>query len=74
MTVLIALAAAGLCVGGVFAVIIGAVSLAIRREERSLTLTSEVTGTVIRMARRLNGLYVRGPRRAAAADRQAARL
>lgn len=72
MTGLIALVAIALCAAGAFAGLIGVVSLAIRREETNLTLTGEATGTAVRVARRLNGVYVRAPRRAAAADRQTA--
>jgi hypothetical protein len=45
------------------------VSVAIRREEKNLTLTSVVTGKAVRLGRWLNGVYVRVPRRTAAADR-----
>ena len=69
MTALIAVAALGLFAIGVVAGIIGVVSLAIRREERDFTLTSEVSDHVTRAGRWLNGLYVRVPRRTAA-DRQ----
>jgi hypothetical protein len=41
MTALIALAATGIVAGGVAAGIIGVMSVAIRREEKDLTLTSE---------------------------------
>ncbi len=41
-----------------------------RFEEHNLTLTSQAPGSVTRVGRRLNGVYVRAPRRAAAADRQ----
>jgi protein-S-isoprenylcysteine O-methyltransferase Ste14 len=70
MAALIALAAVSLFAAGVIAGIIGVVSVAIRREERNLTLTSEATDHVTRAGRWLNGLYVRAPRRAAAADRE----
>jgi hypothetical protein len=70
MVALIVLAV-GLCAAGVLAGIVGMVSLAIRREEKHLTLTGAATGTVVRLGRRLNGVYVRAPRRTAAADRQA---
>jgi len=70
MAVLIALAAVGLGAAGVSAGLVGMVSVAIRREEKNLTLTSAATGKVVRLGRRLNGVYVRVPRRTAAADRQ----
>ena len=50
--------AAGACTG-----IIGVVCVAIRREERHLTLTSEATSHVTRAGRLLNGVGVRGPHR-----------
>jgi hypothetical protein len=74
MATLIALAAIGLFVAGVIAGIIGVVSVAIRREERNLTLTSEALDNVTRAGRWPNGVYVRAPRRTAAADRQTARV
>ncbi len=70
MAGLIALAAIGLFAAGVFAGIIGVVSVAIRREERNFTLTSEATDSVTRAGRWLNGVYVRTPHSAAAADRE----
>jgi hypothetical protein len=69
---LIALAAIGLFAAGVFAGIIGVVSMAIRREERNLTLTSKATDNVTRVGRWLNGVHVRAPRRTAADDRESA--
>jgi hypothetical protein len=70
MATMIALAAISLFASGVIAGIIGLVSVAIRREERNLTLTSEATDHVTRAGRWLNGVYVRAPRRTAATDRQ----
>jgi hypothetical protein len=70
MAALIALAAIGMFAAGAFAGIIGVVSIAIRREERNFTLTSEATDTVTRAGRWLNGVYVRLPRRTAATDRE----
>ena len=67
MDALIIIATAGLFAEVVMAGIIGVVSLAIRREDRDLTLTSEATATVTRAARWLNGVYVRAPRRVTAA-------
>ena len=72
MTALIALAAIGVFSAGIVAGIIGVVSVAIRREERNLTLTSEPVGYVTWAGRRLNGVYVRTPRRAPAADKTTA--
>jgi len=74
MATLIALAAISLFLAGVIAGIIGVVSVAIRREERNLTLTSEALDNVTRAGRWLNGVHVRAPRRTAAADRQTARV
>jgi hypothetical protein len=74
MAALIAFAAIGLFAAGVLAGIIGVVSVAIRREERNLTLTSEATDSVTRTGRWLNGVYVRAPHRTAAADRETARI
>lgn len=63
MAASIALAAIGLCGAGMLAGIVGVVSVAIRREEKNLTLTGVATGKVVRLGRRLNGVYVRVPRR-----------
>jgi hypothetical protein len=63
MASLIALAEIGLFAAGVIAGIIGVVSVAIRREEKNLTLTSEATDPVARAGRWVNGVYVRAPRR-----------
>ena len=63
MAALIPLAAIGLCAAGMLAGIVGVVSVAIRREEKNLTLTGVATGKVVRLGRRLNGVYVRVPRR-----------
>ena len=70
MAALIALAAIGVFAAGIFAGVIAVVSVAIRREERKFTLTSEAPDNVTRAGRLLNGLYVRAPHRTAAADRQ----
>jgi hypothetical protein len=56
MAALIALAAIGLFATGVITGIIGVVSVAIRREERNFTLTSEAPGNVTRAGRWLNGV------------------
>ena len=67
MTALITLVAVGLFAAAGFAGIIGVASVAIRREEKDLTLTREATGTVTRAGRALNGVYVRVPRQTAGA-------
>lgn len=72
MTALIALAAIDVFAAGIVAGIIGVVSVAIRREERNLTLISGPTGYVTRAGRVLNGVYVRTPSRAPAADKTTA--
>ena len=61
MDALIALAA--VFAAGMVAGVISVVTVAIRREERNLTLTSGPTDTVTRAARWLNGVGVRTPRR-----------
>lgn len=61
MATLIALAAIGVFAAGAFAGIIGMAIVAIHAEEKNHTLISEATGNVIRMGRRLNGVYVRAP-------------
>ena len=70
MATLIALVASGLFASGAIAGIVGVVSVAIRLEERKFTLTSKAPDNVTRAGRLLNGVYIRAPRRAAAADRQ----
>jgi hypothetical protein len=65
LTALIALAAIGVFAAGVIAGIIGLTSVAIRREDRNLTLTSEAADNVTRVGRWLIRAYVRGPRRTA---------
>jgi hypothetical protein len=72
MTILIALAGLGLFAAGVTAGIIGVVSVAIRREEKNLTLISEPPDHVTRAGRLLNGVYVRALRGTATADRERA--
>ena len=72
MAALITLSALGLFTAGVTTGIIGVVSVAVRREERSLTLTCEAADHVTRAGRWLNGVHVRPPR-PAAIDRLAAR-
>lgn len=68
MAALIALAAVGVFAAGIVAGIVGVVSVAIRWEERHLTLTSGPTGYVTWAGRWLNGVYVRAPRGDPAAD------
>jgi hypothetical protein len=63
MTTLIASAALCLFAAGACTVIIGVVSLAIRREDKHLTLTSEATSHVTRPGRWPNGVGVRAPHR-----------
>lgn len=70
MAALIALVAIGLFASGAIAGIVAVVSVAIRREERKFTLTSQAPDNVTRAARLLNGVYVRAPHRTAAVDRQ----
>ena len=70
MVALIALAAIGVFAAGIFAGVIAVVSVAIRREERKFTLTSQAPDNVTRAGRLLNGVYVRAPHRTAATDRQ----
>lgn len=68
MAILIALAAVGVFAAGIVAGVICVVSVAILREERNLTLTSGPTGCVTGAGRWVNGVYVRNPRPAPAAD------
>ena len=70
MTALLSLAAVGQFAAAGLAGIIGVVSVAIRREEKDLTLTREATGTVTWTGRALNGVYVRVPRQTAGAERE----
>ena len=62
MTSVIALAAVGLFVAGMITGITALVSVAIRREDKSLTLTSAATGPVTRAGRLMTGAHVRAPR------------
>ena len=52
-----------LFVAGMVTGITGMVTVAIRREEKNLTLTSAATGPVTRAGRWVNGVHVRAPRR-----------
>jgi hypothetical protein len=54
--VALAMVMAGAAIG-----VLAVVSLGIRREERDLSLTSDITARAARGARRLNGLYTREP-------------
>jgi hypothetical protein len=63
MAALIALTGIGVLAAGAFAGIIGIVSTAIHGEEKNHTLKSEAAGTMLRVGRWLNGVYVRAPRR-----------
>jgi hypothetical protein len=74
MAALIAFVAIGLFAAGVSAGIIGVVIVAIRREERNFTLTSEAPDNVTRAGRWLNGVGVRAPRGTADADGRTARV
>jgi hypothetical protein len=67
MAAQIALTALAVFTAGVAAGIIGMVTLAVRREETNLTLTSNATDHVTRAGRLLNGVGVRAPHRSAAA-------
>ena len=71
MNILIPFAVTGLFAAGATAGIIGVVTVAIRREEKNLTLTSAAPDNVTRAGRLLNGVGVRAPR-GAAADRETA--
>jgi hypothetical protein len=70
MAALIALAALGAFAAGATAGILGVVSVAIRREDKNLTLTGEAPDHLTRAGRWLNGVHVRTPRRTLAADRE----
>jgi hypothetical protein len=63
MTTLIPSAALCLFAVGACTGIIRVVSLAIHREEKHLTLTSEATSHLTRAGRLLNGVGVRAPHR-----------
>ena len=61
MTVPIALAAISLSAAAVSAGLIGVVSVAIRKEDKTHTLTSQATGNLTRIGRRLTGVHVLRP-------------
>jgi len=52
--------AVALVAGGVAIGVIGVISLAIHREERAWSLTSDITDRLARGARRVNGACTRG--------------
>lgn len=58
MTVPIALAAISMLAAAASAALLGVISVAIRKEDKNHTLTSQPTGTLTRVARRLTGLHV----------------
>jgi hypothetical protein len=68
MAALIALMAICLFAAGAAAGIIAVVAVAIRREERNLTLTGAAPGPVASAGRWLNGLHVLAPGRTATGD------
>jgi len=70
MATLIALAAIGLFIAGAATGIIGVVSVAIRREDKNLTLTSQATDNVTRAGRWLTGAHVRASIPSATPGRQ----
>jgi len=69
MATLIALGAIGLFITGAATGIIGVVCLAIRREDKNLTLTSQATHNVTRAGRWLCGVHVRASIPSTAAGR-----
>jgi hypothetical protein len=54
-------AAAALVIAGAVIGVLAVVALGIHREDRHLSLTSDITDRVARGARRVNGVYTRGP-------------
>jgi hypothetical protein len=70
MATLITVGAIGLFAAGAVTGIIGVLSVAIRREDKNLTLTSQATDNVTRVERWLNGVHIRASIRATAADRE----
>ncbi len=60
MTGIYVFASVALLMGGVAIGVVTVVSLAIRREDREYSLTSDVTSRRARGARRINGVGVRG--------------
>jgi protein-S-isoprenylcysteine O-methyltransferase Ste14 len=70
MAVPIALTAISLIVAVVSAGLIGVVSMAIRKEEKILTLTTGPTDNLSKVGRRLTGVHVRPPLRITLANRE----
>jgi hypothetical protein len=54
----LALAAISLLAAAASAALLGVISVAVRTEDKNHTLTSQPTGTLTRVARRLTGLHV----------------
>ena len=61
MAIPIALAAISLLAATVSAGLVVVVSVAVRKEDRNLTLTSQATGNLTRIGRRLTGVHVVRP-------------
>jgi hypothetical protein len=59
MAVPIALAAISLLAAAASAALLGVIGVAIRKEDKNHTLTSQPTGTLNRVARRLTAVHVR---------------
>lgn len=57
----VCICAVALVIAGAVLGVVAVVSLGIRREERDLSLTSDITGRGARGARRLNGVSTRIP-------------
>ncbi len=72
LTALIALAAICLFAAGLATGILAVAALAIRREERNLTLARAAPDPLTRTGRWLTGLHVRTPRRTLTGDREQA--
>jgi hypothetical protein len=61
MAIPIALAAISLLAAAASAGLVVVVSVAVRKEDRNLTLTSQAPGHLTRMGRRLTGVHVLRP-------------
>ena len=61
MAIPIALAAISLLAGAVSAGLVVVVSVAVRKEDSNFTLSSQATGNLTRMGRRLTGVHVARP-------------
>jgi hypothetical protein len=72
MTAVIALVAACLFAAGLATGILAITALAIRREERNLTLAPAAPDSLTRTGRCLTGLHVRAPRRTITGSRDQA--